>query len=217
MKYKGVTDWRGVAEGVSLSEIEPYVGYMFGKRKLSGIMPMKDNKVYWWVQLETRQGPVYDPNGDHHSALREELMDWEHGPLKKIIDATPQIFNFDIYDKTPHTRTWGRGSVTLVGESAHMNSPLFGYGADLCIEDAAVLAKYLERGRVSGTNIAEILREYEEAREEKTRHMSMFASRIQDVAVAISPFNQKLAEKAFPLAWPFIQYRGINRALESSL
>lgn len=74
LKYKGVTDWRGVAEGVSLSEIEPYVGYMFGKRKLSGIMPMKDNKVYWWVQLETRQGPVYDPNGDHHSADRKSVV-----------------------------------------------------------------------------------------------------------------------------------------------
>lgn len=190
---------------------------MFGDRKVSGIVPMKDNKVYWWVQLETREGPKYDPNGDHHTALEEVLGDWQHGPLKSLIKASPQIFNSDIYDKTPHIRTWGRGNVTFVGESVHMNSPIFGYGADLCIEDAAVLSKVLEDHKDFGTNLQSALRTYEDLREEKTRHMTIFARRCQDSAVAVTKRNQILARMAVPFLWPFLEYRGIYRALSCAL
>ena len=64
--------------------------------------------------------------------------------MRRILDATApeSILRGDVVDRKPDS-VWGRGRVTLLGDSAHAVSFNIGQGACLAIEDALVLAGHL--------------------------------------------------------------------------
>ena len=87
--------------------------------------------------------------------MREELLRLFHGwcdPVLELIRETPlnALVRNATFDRPP-VRKWGDGCVTLLGDAIHPITPNLGQGGGLAIEDAAVLARCLEKYVGSGT------------------------------------------------------------------
>jgi salicylate hydroxylase len=106
----------------------------------------------WRVESWTEQGDVAD-------ALRE-FEGW-HPQVRAIISATEHTNRWALYDRDPLPR-WSAGRAVLLGDAAHAMLPYMAQGAVQAIEDAAVLARCLER--TARNELTQALRRYEETR-----------------------------------------------------
>jgi salicylate hydroxylase len=89
----------------------------------------------WRVESWTAKGEVAD-------ALKE-FEGW-HPQIRALIGSVETTNRWALYDRDPLPR-WTVGRVTLMGDAAHPMLPYMAQGAVQSIEDAAVLAKCLER------------------------------------------------------------------------
>jgi 2-polyprenyl-6-methoxyphenol hydroxylase-like FAD-dependent oxidoreductase len=136
-------------------------------------MPIGQGRVCWYA---TRNGPPVQPEAD--AGRKAEVLglfgDW-HRPIPALLEATREsdILKNAAWDR-PGLRQWGRGAVTLLGDSAHPMTPNVGQGAGMAIEDAACLAKML-----GGTaEVAASFRAYEKTRQTRTASIARQARRI---------------------------------------
>jgi salicylate hydroxylase len=106
----------------------------------------------WRVESWTARGEVAD-------ALKE-FEGW-HPQVRAIIGAVETTNRWALYDREPLPR-WTVGRVTLMGDAAHPMLPYMAQGAVQSIEDAAVLAKCLER--VDAHDVGAALIRYEQTR-----------------------------------------------------
>jgi len=93
-----------------------------------------------------------------------EFDGW-HPQVSAIIGATDTTNRWALYDRDPLMR-WTVGRATLLGDAAHEMLPSMAQGAAQAIEDAAVLARCLERA--SRHELVPSLRRYEETRKPRT-------------------------------------------------
>src|SRR5271156_898628 len=106
----------------------------------------------WRIESWTARGEVAD-------ALKE-FEGW-HPQVREIIGSVDATNRWALYDRDPLPH-WTVGRVTLMGDAAHPMLPYMAQGAVQSIEDAAVLAKCLERADANDPGAA--LRRYEETR-----------------------------------------------------
>ena len=106
----------------------------------------------WRIESWTARGEVAD-------ALKE-FEGW-HPQVRAIIGSVDATNRWALYDRDPLPR-WTVGRVTLMGDAAHAMLPYMAQGAVQSIEDAAVLAKCLERADVHDAGAA--LQRYEQTR-----------------------------------------------------
>ncbi|CAL0314406.1 unnamed protein product [Lupinus luteus] len=153
------------------------------------------NKVT--VQLE--DGQKYD--GDllvGADGKRERLLKLFEGWCDNVIDllhATEEqeILRRDIYDRTP-TMTWGKGSVTLLGDSIHAMQPNMGQGGCMAIEDSYQLAwelnKAWEQSIKSGSpiDIHSSLKSYEKERRIRVAIVHGMARMAAQMATTYRPY-----------------------------
>lgn len=172
--YRDYIAWRGVVDFTPRSLAPASAIEIYGNGKRFGIGPLGFDKVGWWVSVnknspDTERGP--EPAND-----REELLQMFAGwcePVAELIRATPlsALIRNPVFDRKP-VRTWGKGSVTLIGDAIHPLTPNLGQGGCLAIEDAAVLArclnKYASEPEASAGAIAMALRKFEMLRFART-------------------------------------------------
>ena len=106
----------------------------------------------WRLESWTTRGEVAD-------ALKE-FEGW-HPEVRDIIGSADMTNRWALYDRDPLPR-WTIGRVTLMGDAAHAMLPYMAQGAVQSIEDAAVLAKCLERANANDADGA--LLRYEQTR-----------------------------------------------------
>lgn len=90
-------------------------------------------KMQWYAFYNEAPGGVDAPNGK-----KERLLKLFGGWCDNVIDlllATDEdaILRRDIYDRIP-TLSWGKGRVTLLGDSVHAMQPNLGQGGCMAIE-----------------------------------------------------------------------------------
>ncbi|XP_061342071.1 zeaxanthin epoxidase, chloroplastic-like isoform X2 [Gastrolobium bilobum] len=167
--YSGYTCYTGIADFVP-ADIES-VGYrvFLGHKQYFVSSDVGAGKMQWYAFHQEHAGGVDIPNGK-----KERLLKIFDGWCDNVIDlilATEEeaILRRDIYDKTP-TLTWGKGRVTLLGDSIHAMQPNMGQGGCMAIEDSYQLACELDnawqRSIKSGSpiDIDSSLRSYERER-----------------------------------------------------
>jgi salicylate hydroxylase len=115
----------------------------------------------WRVESWTAAGEVAD-------ALKE-FEGW-HPQVRALIGAVETTNRWALYDRDALPQ-WTVGRVALMGDAAHPMLPYMAQGAVQSIEDAAVLAKCLERA--AARDAAAALSRYEQTRKPR-------ASRCQD-------------------------------------
>jgi 2-polyprenyl-6-methoxyphenol hydroxylase-like FAD-dependent oxidoreductase len=109
--------------------------------------PIKKNAVVSWgacCRIET--GPTLESWGA--KAEKKDVAAWRdwNEEVRELIDASPEIFKFEIYDRDP-TTNWTDGVVTLLGDAAHPMLPFLGQGGSSAITDAEILSTELESGK----------------------------------------------------------------------
>ncbi|XP_022631763.1 zeaxanthin epoxidase, chloroplastic isoform X1 [Vigna radiata var. radiata] len=167
--YSGYTCYTGVADFVP-ADIES-VGYrvFLGHKQYFVSSDVGGGKTQWYAFHQESAGGSDIPNGK-----KKRLLKMFEGWCDNVIDvllATEEeaILRRDIYDRTP-TFIWGKGRVTLLGDSIHAMQPNMGQGGCMAIEDSYQLALELgnawEQSIKSGSpiDIDSSLKSYERER-----------------------------------------------------
>jgi 2-polyprenyl-6-methoxyphenol hydroxylase-like FAD-dependent oxidoreductase len=137
--YVGYTAWRGVAA----CTIDPDVaGELLGPGIEFGHVPLGSDRTYWFATERAPEGHV-SPQGEL-AYLQTRFASWAD-PIPAVLAATDpdEVLRNDLYDRD-HARPWSRGPVVVVGDAAHAMRPHLGQGGCQGIEDAAVLARFVD-------------------------------------------------------------------------
>jgi 2-polyprenyl-6-methoxyphenol hydroxylase-like FAD-dependent oxidoreductase len=138
-RYVGYTAWRGVAE----CTIDPAVaGEVLGPGIEFGHVPLGSDRTYWFATERAPAGHVA-PQGEL-SYLTARFASWAD-PIPAVLAATDpdDVLRNDLYDRD-RARQWSRGPVVVVGDAAHPMRPHLGQGGCQGLEDAAVLARFVD-------------------------------------------------------------------------
>ena len=147
-RYVGYTAWRGVAD----CAIDPDVaGEVLGPGVEFGHVPLGSDRTYWFATERAPEGDAA-PQGEL-DYLKARFGSWTD-PIPAVLAATDpdDVLRNDLYDRD-RARQWSRGPVLVVGDAAHPMRPHLGQGGCQGLEDAAVLARFVDRGRRSRRGI----------------------------------------------------------------
>ncbi|CAN6248837.1 unnamed protein product [Urochloa humidicola] len=167
--YSGYTCYTGIADFVP-PDIDT-VGYrvFLGHKQYFVSSDVGAGKMQWYAFHKEEAGGT-DPENGKKKRLLEIFGGWCENVID-LINATEEeaILRRDIYDRPP-TMNWGKGRVTLLGDSVHAMQPNLGQGGCMAIEDGYQLAVELENAWQesvkSGTpmDIVSSLKRYEKER-----------------------------------------------------
>jgi 2-polyprenyl-6-methoxyphenol hydroxylase-like FAD-dependent oxidoreductase len=109
-----------------------------------GHVPLGADRTYWFATQRAAEGQV-SPQGEL-DYLKSLFASWTD-PIPAVLDATDpnDVLRNDLYDRDPG-RQWARGPVVVVGDAAHPMRPHLGQGGCQGLEDAAVLARFVDGG-----------------------------------------------------------------------
>lgn len=197
--YTGYIAWRGHAK-MAPEEFPPGTfRALFGPGTRFTYYDIAPGVVHW---MSVANGPA----GGRDEGTPEQTLDmlrarhagWT-APVERILDSTApeSILRGDVVDRKPDS-VWGRGRVTLLGDSAHAISFNIGQGACLAVEDALVLAEHLA---APGATVTRALRAYETERQERTQPMQQLAHRIGVVGSLQNPAAIWLRDRVLKLVW----------------
>jgi len=142
--------WRGVVDSPAPS-ITPGVAYeIYGRGQRFGIGTLGSGKIGWWASINKDLSASKKAiDQESHELNRDELLRsfdgwWE--PIPELICATPAIALIrNVTCDRRLSKKWGEGPMTLLGDAIHPITPNLGQGGCLAIEDAAILARCLNK------------------------------------------------------------------------
>jgi 2-polyprenyl-6-methoxyphenol hydroxylase-like FAD-dependent oxidoreductase len=137
--YTGYTAWRGVADIATAPEL---AGETLGPGVEFGHVPMGSGHTYWFATERAPEGAT--SAGGELQYLRSKYSSWAE-PVPDALAATDPaaVLRHDIYDRA-YARVWARGPVVVTGDAAHAMRPHLGQGGCQGLEDAAVLAAFVD-------------------------------------------------------------------------
>jgi salicylate hydroxylase len=91
--------------------------------------------------------------------------------VKRLLEKINVWKMWVLCDREP-ARHWSKGRVTLLGDAAHPTLQYLAQGANMAIEDAAVLAAY---AGITGFDWAKAFRHYEDARYKRTARVQIMS------------------------------------------
>jgi salicylate hydroxylase len=87
-----------------------------------------------------------------HAELLQDFGHW-HADVCELMRKIEQPFKWALLGRSPQ-RGWAQGSICLVGDSAHPTLPFLAQGANMALEDAAVMARCLATYETPATAFA---------------------------------------------------------------
>jgi 2-polyprenyl-6-methoxyphenol hydroxylase-like FAD-dependent oxidoreductase len=138
--YVGYTAWRAIAHFSLDAEL---AGETMAPGAIVGHVPLGGDLTYWFATEQAPEGRRA-PEGEL-PYLGRKLAHWAD-PVPAIVAATApeDVLRNDLYDRTP-VRQWSRGPIVVVGDAAHPMRPHLGQGGCQALEDAAILAGFVEQ------------------------------------------------------------------------
>lgn len=199
-RYAGYTCWRAVVPQPKQKVIESTETWGEGSR--FGIVPLKDDRVYWFACLNAPQ------NDAVVKSFKKENLLWHfadyHAPVQELIQTAVEknIIWGDIIDLPPQDR-FAFGNVLLIGDAAHATTPNMGQGACQAIEDAAFLYTILQ----GAGGIEEKFRQFEKLRKPRTKKIVEGSWRLGRVAQWEKPWAARLRNSLFRMVPQSVQER----------
>lgn len=162
--YSDYTCYTGIAE-FTPPDIET-VGYrvFLGHKQYFVSSDVGQGRMQWYAFYNEPAGG-HDEPGKRKERLMKLFGHWCDG-VTDLVLATPEedVLRRDIYDRRP-IFTWGKGRVTLLGDSAHAMQPNMGQGGCMAIEDSFQLAldlsKMAKASETGPVDWAVVLKRYE--------------------------------------------------------
>jgi 2-polyprenyl-6-methoxyphenol hydroxylase-like FAD-dependent oxidoreductase len=139
-RYAGCTAWRGIAD----SALDPdLAGETLGPGLECGHVPLGADHTYWFATERAPEGRQA-PEGEL-AYLQSKFASWAE-PLPALLAATDPgvVLHNDLYDRD-EAPVWAKGPIVLVGDAAHPMRPHLGQGGCQGLEDAAILAHFVDQ------------------------------------------------------------------------
>jgi 2-polyprenyl-6-methoxyphenol hydroxylase-like FAD-dependent oxidoreductase len=138
-RYVGYTAWRGVADFAIDADL---AGETMGPGVEVGHVPLGAEHTYWFATERAPEGR--SAREGELPYLRAKLASWAE-PIPALLAATDPaaVLHNDLYDRE-QARQWSRGPVLVLGDAAHPMRPHLGQGGCQGLEDAAILARFVE-------------------------------------------------------------------------
>ncbi len=139
-RYAGYTAWRGIAAAALDPDL---AGETLGPGVECGHVPLGSDHTYWFATERAPEGRVA-PEGEL-AYLQTKFASWAE-PFPALLAATDPdvVLRNDLYDRD-EARVWSKGPVALVGDAAHPMRPHLGQGGCQGLEDAAILADFVDQ------------------------------------------------------------------------
>ena len=139
IRSAGQLCWRGIVDYKLPDETKHRAQEMWGPGSRIGIVPISENRVYWFALVNIKPGEKY--SGDFNEAFHQFSTF-----AKDILQATPpnNILENEILDLKPF-KGWHNNKLGLIGDAAHATTPNMGQGACQAIEDAYQIAELLNK------------------------------------------------------------------------
>ncbi len=189
-RYVGYTAWRGVAD----CTIDPeFAGETLGPSVEVGHVPLGATNTYWFATERTPEGQT-SPQGELNY-LREKFASWAD-PVPAVLAATDpaRVLRNDLYDRD-WARQWSRGPIVVVGDAAHAMRPHLGQGGCQGIEDAAILAAFVD----SADDLASAFARFAAFRQPRVRSLVRESATVGRI-VNLPPLLSTLATRATVLS-----------------
>ncbi len=162
-RYVGYVNWNGlVPASDALAPKDSWVIYV-GDHQRASMMPVGDDRFYFFFDVPLPKGTQSNPE-----TYREELSgyfkDWAD-PVQTLIQTLDPLKTnrVEIHDIEPLT-VLTKGREARLGDAAHSTAPDLGQGGCQAMEDALVLATYLQTTNVS---VEDALNRYADARRDR--------------------------------------------------
>jgi salicylate hydroxylase len=165
-RFTGIMAWRGL---IQMEHLPPHLRAPVGNN-WNGIgghvvtYPLRRGEILNFVGARERDDwrvESWTEAGTIEECLRD-FAGW-HPDIQTMIRAIETPFKWALLGREPLQR-FSFGRVTLLGDAAHPTLPFLAQGANMAIEDAAVIARCLDRY----ADIAAALERYDAARVERT-------------------------------------------------
>ena len=203
IRFSGYDCWRGVIENnLNIKNGSE----TWGKNGRFGIVPLADNKVYWYLCKNRKS---VKPDKLSKSELMNLFKDY-HEPISKIIHATSEdsiLFN-PINDLQPHN-IYAKKSILLIGDAAHATTPNLGQGACQAIEDIATLYQLLSKN----DNLQESFKTFQSIRLKRTHFIVNTSWKIGKVAQIENPLGIAFRNFIFKNLPSFVNNKQLEKVI----
>ena len=201
-RYTGYIAWRGKARPDGELIPPGTFNALFGPGTRFTYYDVAPGVIHW---MSVANGPAGGADGP---GVLPMLMERHRGwtaPVREILAATDEdgVIRGDVLDRKPDRR-WGTGRVTLLGDAAHPITFNIGQGACQALEDALVLADYLEPEMADPIAA---LRAYEAERRARTAPLQRTAWWIGRMGAVENRFAIRAREALMRLAQARFPYR----------
>jgi salicylate hydroxylase len=144
-QFTGLLAWRGLVPVDRVSEhLRAQVGTNWvGPGAHVITYPVRGGALMNVVGIIEREGwrsESWTERGTH-AELLQDFGHW-HADVCELMSAIEQPFKWALLGRAPQTG-WAQGNICLLGDAAHPTLPFLAQGANLAIEDAAVMARCL--------------------------------------------------------------------------
>eukprot|EP00250_Pteridium_aquilinum_P010967 c19751_g1_i2 orf=164-1687(+) len=154
-RYAGYTATRGLAVYPDGHNYSKKAKQILGLGVRAGVVPMDDNRVYWFVVFNSSGERLTDVD-----LVREEALNYVKGWPSIITEAINKSPSETLSRRGISDRwMWPvggpplyKGGVTLTGDAMHPMTPNLGQGGCCALEDAVILARALAKA-VSTRNV----------------------------------------------------------------
>jgi salicylate hydroxylase len=144
-QFTGLLAWRGLVPVERVSEhLRAQVGTNWvGPGAHVITYPVRGGALMNVVGIIEREGwrsESWTEPGTH-AELLQDFGHW-HADVCELMSAIEQPFKWALLGRAPQTG-WAQGNICLMGDAAHPTLPFLAQGANMAIEDAAVMARCL--------------------------------------------------------------------------
>lgn len=187
LRYSGFRAFRGITTFLDQRYI-PEIGGGFeawGRGRRFGFSQIGEGQVFWFAAINAAPGIGVDRKKDY---VLKQFEGW-HNPIEQAIQSTDEgsILTHDIHDRKQLER-WSRGRVTLLGDAAHPMLPNLGQGGAQAMEDALVLARFLEGISIfSLSSVAAAFHSYESNRKPRINQVVRQSRRMARIVQMSNP------------------------------
>lgn len=144
--FTGLLAWRGL---VPMERVSPPLRAQVGTNWIGPgghviTYPLRAGalmNVVGIVERDDWTGESWNQPGTHEEMLRDFAV-W-HPDVLELMRHIEQPFKWALLGRPPQDR-WVDGAICLTGDAAHPTLPFLAQGANMAIEDAAVMARCLE-------------------------------------------------------------------------
>jgi salicylate hydroxylase len=144
-QFTGLLAWRGLVPIHTISShLQAQVGTNWvGPGAHVITYPVRGGQlmnVVGIIEKDGWRGESWTEQGTHEELL-QDFGHW-HEDVGELMRKIEQPFKWALLGRSPQ-KGWAQGSICLVGDSAHPTLPFLAQGANMAIEDAAVMARCL--------------------------------------------------------------------------